>query len=391
MTTTTRNQPRADDRPLAALLGDSPAAAFIIGPDARIREANHGPHGEPASLVLGRAIDEMFAASAAEELRVAAERALEKGEAARIEFGEQGQSGASGWWEASVHRLSAEDGGETRALCLLVDVTERKRREDRLRRSESLLVDAQGVAHMGTWEWDVSQPTAYWSPELYRIYGLTEETYTPSYEGYLKMVHPDDRQRVMDVTERCFKHHESYSHDERIFRPDGSLRYLHTWAQPVLDEEGKLVRLVGVCQDITEQKRAEGAMRTQTLTRALARRLIVDLIGRGDVPQNVIRQVGRGLVSEHETNRPVQEYVESFVDMGLGNLRVEKTEGTRYTFAASDLIERRNESALPTCFATLGYIEGVVSAITGKRALGNEMRCQSMGHKECTFVVAAQS
>ena len=111
-------------------------------------------------------------------------------------------------------------------------MTELKRTEERLRRSEQLMVDTQGVAHLGTWEWDVQQPHAFWSAELYRIYGLTPETYTPSYEAYLQMVHPDDRQRVIDATNRVFQEHVPYSHDERIFRPDGSMRYLHTWAYP---------------------------------------------------------------------------------------------------------------------------------------------------------------
>jgi PAS domain S-box-containing protein len=127
----------------------------------------------------------------------------------------------------------------------------------RLKRSEQLMVDTQGVAHLGTWEWDVREPTAVWSDELYRIYGLTRAEYTPTYEAYLTMVHPDDRQRVIDATNRVFHEHVPYSHDERIFRPDGSLRYLHTWAHPVLDDAGQLVRLVGVCQDITDQKLAE--------------------------------------------------------------------------------------------------------------------------------------
>ena len=72
------------------------------------------------------------------------------------------------------------------------------------------MVDTQGVAHLGTWEWDINEPTAVWSEELYRIYGLTPQTYTPSYEQYLTMVHPDDRQRVMDATNRVFHEHETY-------------------------------------------------------------------------------------------------------------------------------------------------------------------------------------
>jgi PAS domain S-box-containing protein len=151
------------------------------------------------------------------------------------------------------------------------DPGELKRLEQRLRRLEQLMVDTQGVAHLGTWEWDISEPTATWSAELYRIYGLSPETYTPSYENYLAMVHPDDRQRVMEATNRVFHEHVPYSHDERIVLPDGSMRYLHTWAQPVLDEDGKLVRLLGVCQDITEQKRAEAQV--LELSRDLERRV----------------------------------------------------------------------------------------------------------------------
>ena len=96
--------------------------------------------------------------------------------------------------------------------------------------------------------------------ELYRIYGLTSENYTPSYEAYLTMVHEDDRQRVVDATNRVFHEHVPYSHDERIFRPDGTLRYLHTWAFPLVDETGKLTHLIGVCQDITDRALADEAL-----------------------------------------------------------------------------------------------------------------------------------
>jgi PAS domain S-box-containing protein len=145
-------------------------------------------------------------------------------------------------------------------LCISRDITPLKRAEERLRRSEQMLVDTQGVAHMGTWEWDITQPNASWSVELYRIYGLTPETYTPSYEAYLTMVHEDDRQRVIDATNRVFHEHVPYSHDERIFRPDGSMRYLHTWAFPLVDDAGKLTHLIGVCQDITDRALADDAL-----------------------------------------------------------------------------------------------------------------------------------
>jgi PAS domain S-box-containing protein len=181
------------------------------------------------------------------------------------------------------------------------DPGELKRLEQRLRRLEQLMVDTQGVAHLGTWEWDISEPTATWSAELYRIYGLSPETYTPTYENYLAMVHPDDRQRVMDATNRVFHEHVPYSHDERILLPDGSMRYLHTWAHPVLDDDGKLVRLLGVCQDITEQKRAEAQV--LELNRDLERRVAE----RTRTIENTLRDVEafNAMVS-HDLRAPLQ-------------------------------------------------------------------------------------
>jgi PAS domain S-box-containing protein len=193
-------------------------------------------------------------------LSIALSPVLERGEPARIEWGKSGPAGVTCWYASTVSPFRS-DGGIEGWLCVSTEVTELKRTEERLRRTEQLMVDTQGVAHLGTWEWDVQQPHASWSAELYRIYGLTAEAYTPSYEAYLQMVHPDDRQRVIDATNAVFHAHVPYSHDERIFRPDGSMRYLHTWAYPILDNEGRLSRLVGVCQDITERKEAEEKVR----------------------------------------------------------------------------------------------------------------------------------
>lgn len=175
----------------------------------------------------------------------------------------EAERGAPSAFEWTLDQLSfsaevapTEDG----VLCISRDHSALKRSEERARRSEKMLVDTQGVAHLGTWEWDISEPTATWSDELYRIYGLTPETYTPSYEAYLTMVHPDDRARVVEATNRVFKESVPYSHDERIFRPDGTVRHLHTWAFPLHDRDGKLTHLIGVCQDITDRALAEEAL-----------------------------------------------------------------------------------------------------------------------------------
>src|SRR5205085_7281505 len=103
-------------------------------------------------------------------------------------------------------------------------------------------------------------PNAEWSPELFAIYGLDPKTHVPTYDDYLTRVHPDDVERVKAATNSVFTDHKSYSHDERIRRPDGSWRTLHTWAEAVLGEAGKLVALVGACQDTTERTGQEARL-----------------------------------------------------------------------------------------------------------------------------------
>jgi PAS domain S-box-containing protein len=202
--------------------------------------------------------------------RDAAARALASRHAQGFEWDQVSPGGLRVWFAAHAWPLEIE-GNPVGVIVSSRDVTALKRSEERFRRSEQLMVDAQGVAHMGTWEWEVSQPIAMWSAELYRIYGLRPEDYTPSYEAYLAKVHPEDRQRVIDATNRVFHDRVPYSHDERVLRPDGSIRYLHTWAYPALDDHGELVRLAGVCLDVTDRAASEHQL--QLLNTELARRV----------------------------------------------------------------------------------------------------------------------
>lgn len=143
----------------------------------------------------------------------------------------------------------------------LQDVNDRLRHEAAVRAEAEAQVDqAQHAALMGTWRWDLSQPHAQWSPELFRIYGLDPSSHVPSYDDYLTRIHPDDVERVKVATAGVMNDRQPYSHDERVRRPDGSWRILHTWAQPVLGPDRKLVALVGACQDVTEQKQSEAAL-----------------------------------------------------------------------------------------------------------------------------------
>ncbi len=175
----------------------------------------------------------------------------EPGEAGNVRIGKD----AGRWWR--IARVAATDGSVV--VCTDIDGTTRELKH--LRASQRLMRDTEGMSHLGIWTWDITEPHARWTNELYRIYGLDPETHTPTYEDYLTRVHPDDVERVQAATEACFQDHRPYSHDERIRHSSGQWRWLHTWARPILDDEGQLQALHGVCMDVTDRKNAEEAQR----------------------------------------------------------------------------------------------------------------------------------
>lgn len=245
---------------IASVFEAMPELAVAVDEEGLVVYANRSAREYFGTRVTGA----LLSASLPEDVRApfsaCEEAVLRRGECARLEWSDRTLR-ARRSYQCLVSPVLGEHAAVVGYLALSFDVTTLKETESRLRQSEQLMVDTQGTAHLGTWEWDLSQPTATWSAELFRIYGLAPESYTPSYEAYLEMVHPDDRRRVAEATERVFREHIPYSHDERIFRPDGTIRYLHTWAHPVTDEDGKLTRLVGVCQDVTDRFLAEEQVR----------------------------------------------------------------------------------------------------------------------------------
>ncbi|MCL6471439.1 MAG: PAS domain S-box protein [Firmicutes bacterium] len=134
---------------------------------------------------------------------------------------------------------------------------QRRQAIEELRRSEARLAEAQRVAHMGSWEWDIRTNKLTWSDEIYRIFGLTPEEFGATYDDFLKLVHPEDREFVKKAVNEALFEHKPYSIDHRVILPDGTERVVHEQAEVVLDEAGKPLRMIGTVQDITERKRIE--------------------------------------------------------------------------------------------------------------------------------------
>jgi PAS domain S-box-containing protein len=131
------------------------------------------------------------------------------------------------------------------------DITDRKRAEQALQRSQFYLSEGQRLAHMGSWAFNDSGH--YWSEELYKIYGLDPKNGAPTVEQYLDLVHPQDRASVANSIKLMLDEHRGFDQIERIVRPDGQLRYLRAVSVPVV-EEGIFKGFVGTTMDVTEQE-----------------------------------------------------------------------------------------------------------------------------------------
>lgn len=154
------------------------------------------------------------------------------------------------------------------------DITSRKRNEERISRSESLLAEAQRLSHLGSWEWDLKTNTVIWSDEHYNIMGHRPQSFNVTFDMFLAQVHPADRELIERVTEKALKDHAPFSYYYRIIRPDESIRVLNARGAVVLDENGRPVRMYGTAQDVTERRKAdEQLQKSYEQLRALSARL----------------------------------------------------------------------------------------------------------------------
>lgn len=126
------------------------------------------------------------------------------------------------------------------------------------------LAEAQALARLGSWEWNILDRSLEWSDEMYRLYGLDPEVDQITFERYESLLHPDDRGPMREIVAQALETGGPFSFDHRVIRPDGIQRIFHGRGKVVLDSAGRAVRMLGTGQDVTESRRAEAALRAAT-------------------------------------------------------------------------------------------------------------------------------
>ncbi len=194
------------------------------------------------------------------------------------------------------------------------DWEELTRSRDALAQSELRLHEAQSIAGIGSWEFDLATGGIHWSPETFRLYGIDPSEPEPAYGPLLQMIHPLDRAFFQEKVRRAVMFGEPYDFDNRIVRADGSVCYTHAVGRPMRDERGKIVGLAGTAMDITGRKKAEGALReSESRFRAAFDNASIGMVLTG-LPSRKFLQVNRAF--REMTGYSAEELAErGFVDV----------------------------------------------------------------------------
>jgi PAS domain S-box-containing protein len=182
--------------------------------------------------------------------------------------------GEETWWFSKITPLINEQGQVHQLTGNALLITERKQAEDKRLESERKLINAQRLAQIGSWQWDVQTGEVEWTEEVFRIFGLDPEEFHPRIDSVMNRFHPDDRKIQEELIKQAITNRELYSFESRILLPGDQIRFLRSTSEGHFDENDKLIRISGTVQNVTERKQAEeDLLKTTNQLRSLAAHL----------------------------------------------------------------------------------------------------------------------
>jgi len=235
--------------------------------------------------------------------------AIETGTSYQAEHRVRRSDGEFRWHCARGEPLRDREGRIIQWYGLSIDVDEAKKTEDRLRRSEAYLAEAQRLSHTGTWAFNETT-TLYWSEEAYRIWGFDPLHGVPSREAMWERVHPDDRDWVRQAARETRRQKRDYAVEHRILLPDGTVRYLEATARFVSSADFERFEVVGTHVDVTERKRAqEERERLRQLEADLAHMNRLSIMG--ELAASLIHEITQPIASARNNARAALNFFDN--------------------------------------------------------------------------------
>lgn len=155
----------------------------------------------------------------------------------------------------NIHVIFSVKKQDDHIMGMVMDITDRKKAEEKLEQSERILKASQQMAHVGNWVWEIEKDIITWSEEVYRIYGIAPGTEV-TYDRLMEAIHPEDREYHNKQTAKWLKNKTAEPYEYRVMSPDGSLKRVYAIGDIECDDSGNPLRLNGTVQDITQLKRA---------------------------------------------------------------------------------------------------------------------------------------
>ncbi len=197
--------------------------------------------------------------------------ASEPGVVHEAEFRIRRRDGSIGWVHGTARAVVGPDGTFSHYEGSAEDITARKRAEEEATRHSESLSQAQRIAHLGSWDWDLVRDNAKWSDEMFRIFGLDPAESGGDLAKALSLMHPEDREKVALAVRQATDGSRPYDIEYRIVRPDGDIRRLHARGEVFRDALGRPIRMIGTVHDVTAIRDAqEGLQRVNRALRVLS-------------------------------------------------------------------------------------------------------------------------
>ncbi len=287
-------------------------------------------YGYHADDMIGRPIAMIVAPEEREALRAMHDRIAKGERVAHFESRRFARDGRALDVSLSLSPIRDAAGQVVGIAAIERDVTAQKRAAQALARSQASLANAQRIAHLGNWDWDIRANELAWSDEIYRIFGVEPGAFEATYDAFLAFVHPADRDAVQRAVTGALDDGTEYAIDHRIVRPDGGERIVHEQAEVARDAAGRPLRMCGTVQDITELRRAQAEAAARAADLAKERELsalksdFVNSVSH-ELRSPLTAIVGYGELLEDQVAGPLNADQAGFVQrLGLAALQLQR-------------------------------------------------------------------